>query len=550
MSNRNNRTNFIVQGSILAFTSILVRIIGIIYRIPLQNILKDEGMGYYSSAFEIYSVLLLLSSYSLPTAVSKLVAARTALGRVRSAYRIFLGALVLALVTGVTASVILFLGARSFATAMGYPPSYIAIQALAPTLFVMAVVGVLRGYFQGLGTMIPTAFSQVLEQIDNAVISIVAALYLFQAGLAVNKAKKTGEFAYAYAAAGGTIGTGIGAATALIFLILVFMMYRKVLKKQIHHDHSGYEETYRDIMKLLLVTVFPVILSTTVYNISGLLDGGIMGNLLKFQGYSESERSELWGIFSGRYRILTTVPISIAAALASSIIPSLTTSVAEGNKGQIINKINTAVRFTMIIAIPCAVGLAVLGYPIISLLFQQENARLAASLLSIGAASIIFYSLSTITNSVLQGIDKMKLPVKHAAISLLIHTIILVILLVLFHLNVYAVVIADMLFPLFVCILNSHSLAKYIGYKQEIVKTFLLPLLSAVIMGAITFGTYKVGILVLKNNAICTILSVMLSVLVYGVLLLILKVVDEEELYRFPKGRTIVSIAKKLHLLV
>lgn len=550
MSNRNNRTNFIVQGSILAFTSILVRIIGIIYRIPLQNILKDEGMGYYSSAFEIYSVLLLLSSYSLPTAVSKLVAARTALGRVRSAYRIFRGALILALVTGVTASVILFLGARSFAAAMGYPPSYIAIQALAPTLFVMAVVGVLRGYFQGLGTMIPTAFSQVLEQIANAVISIVAALYLFQAGLAVNKAKQTGEFAYAYAAAGGTIGTGIGAATALIFLILVFMMYRKVLKKQIHHDHSGYEETYRDIMKLLLITVFPVILSTTVYNISGLLDGGIMGNLLKFQGYSESERSELWGIFSGRYRILTTVPISIAAALASSIIPSLTTSVAEGNKGQIINKINTAVRFTMIIAIPCAVGLAVLGYPIISLLFQQENARLAASLLRIGAASIIFYSLSTITNSVLQGIDKMKLPVKHAAISLLIHTIILVILLVLFHLNVYAVVIADMLFPLFVCILNSHSLAKYIGYKQEIVKTFLLPLLSAVIMGAITFGTYKVGILVLKNNAICTILSVMLSVLVYGVLLLILKVVDEEELYRFPKGRTIVSIAKKLHLLV
>lgn len=220
---KKRESNFLVQGSILAIASMVSRIIGLLYRIPMTNIIGDTGNSYYSAAFEVYNVLLLISAYSLPLAVSKLVSARVSKGEKKNAYRIVKGALVLALVTGVTASLVLYFGAEFFANLLQTPLSLIALKVLAPTIAVVAVLGVLRGFFQGLGTMMPSAVSQIVEQILNAVVSVAAAYLLFGYGARIGAVLGNEEkYGSAYGAAGGTLGTNLGAVAALLFIGLLF----------------------------------------------------------------------------------------------------------------------------------------------------------------------------------------------------------------------------------------------------------------------------------------------------------------------------------------
>ena len=185
-------SNFVVQGSILAIAGILVRLIGMAYRIPLQNKLGDDAMGIYSAAYNIYNIILLLSSYSIPLAVSKMVAARVSVKQYKNSYRIFKSAMMFSVVIGLIAAAICYFGAGFFAEkVLNMPDTVYAIRVLSPAIFIMAVLGVLRGYFQGQSTMIPTAVSQLLEQIVNAGISIAAAFYLFGLGAKTDVAKGT-----------------------------------------------------------------------------------------------------------------------------------------------------------------------------------------------------------------------------------------------------------------------------------------------------------------------------------------------------------------------
>ena len=209
--------NFVIQGSILALAGILVRIIGMLYRMPLNDIIGKQGNGYYTSAFNVYNILLILSSYSMPVAVSKMISARIARGEYRNCSRILKAALIYATVIGGVAAVVLWFGADLFAELIKTPFSRYALKTLAPTIWIMAYLGVLRGYFQGTGTMVPTAVSQILEQIINAIVSVVAAGILFDVGVSINAAQGARDYSYALGAAGGTIGTGAGALTALIY---------------------------------------------------------------------------------------------------------------------------------------------------------------------------------------------------------------------------------------------------------------------------------------------------------------------------------------------
>lgn len=547
-SNNRNKSNFIVQGSILAFTSIIVRLIGVLYRIPLNNILGPQGVGIYGIAFDVYSILLIISSYSLPLAVSKLVSARVIVGQMKNSFKIFLGALFFSSIIGVIVSVFTYFFSNILANVWQSPESAIALKVLAPTLLIMSVVGVFRGYFQGLGTMLPTAISQILEQISNAIISIVAAKVLFDLGKHVKNASENYQYPYAYGAAGGTLGTSIGALTALLFLLYIFFIYKKNIAKQNRMDNTNVTESYSYIIKMLFITIIPVILSTTIYNISGFLDSAVFSNVMKIKEMDKDLRQTLLG-FNVNYKMIMSVPIALAAALSSSIIPSITASISIGKKGQVINKINLAIRFSMIIAFPCAVGLAVLAAPIISLLFPSVgDVAISARMIQFGAISVVFYSISTITNAILQGINKMRLPVRHAFISLVIHFILLILLLFTTNLNIYAVVITDVIFSLVITILNAFSLRKHLSYKQEILKTFILPAVASLLMGVVSYFSYHL-INKISSNTFATISSIFISIIIYGILLLVLKVVDESELYRLPKGKSIVNIAKKLHLL-
>ena len=352
----------------------------------------------------------------------------------------------------------------------------------------------------------------------------------------------------AYGASGATLGTVAGALTALLFCGFVFFAYHRTLAGKIARDKKNPIEPYSDLIKVLVATIVPVVLSTAIYNISSLVDNSIFGYYVEFKGITEAEYKSVWGIYSGKYTLLTNVPVAIANALASSAIPALVMAVTKRERADALLRVNMTIRFTMIIAIPCTVGLMILAKPIVQLLYPGD-AGLASELLILGGLAVAFFSLSTVSNAILQGINKMKVPVRNALISLIVHIGILFLLLYVLDMGIYGVVIANMLFGLTMCMLNSACIAEYLQYRQEIKKTFVLPSVAAVIMGALAWGVYHLIYNLLASNTVATLAAIFIAIIVYGVLLLLLKCVDEVELYDFPMGGRLVKLAQKMHLL-
>lgn len=556
-SKKKTESNVLVQGSILAAASLISRVIGLLYNFPLTNIIGNKGNDYYSTAYEIYNILLLISSYSLPLAVSKLVSARVSKGQRKNAYRVLKGALLLAVLSGGIASLILYFGAEYFTSKILLTPlSIFALKVLAPTILVVAVLGVIRGFFQGLGTMMPSAVSQIVEQIFNAVVSVAAAFILYGYGARIGAVLgNEEEYSAAYGAAGGTLGTNIGAVMGLLFVVFLFLAYKSIFKRQMRRDKSRNQESYGTIMRILLITIVPVLLSTTVYNVSSILDNGIFKHVAVLQGYHADDISVWWGIFARKYKTIINIPISIASAMAASCVPSLTAAYAIRDKKAVKDQINSSIRFIMVIAFPCAVGLGVLASPIMQLLFNDSSA-VSAGILRGGAIAIIFYSMSTLSNGLLQGINRMKEPVKNAVIALVLHIAILLLLMFGFHMDIYAVVYANACFGLIMCILNSFSLKKSVGFRQEVVKTFLVPLASSAVMGIIVFLIYQgMNMLLVKvvsakiSNGAATLVSIIIGIIAYFISLLLMKGLTEDELLRFPKGRLLVRFAARMHLM-
>ncbi|SER53650.1 putative polysaccharide biosynthesis protein [Lachnobacterium bovis] len=549
---KKNRSNFLVQGSILAMASIISRIIGLLYRLPMTDILGDVGIGYYGTAFEIYNVMLIISSYSLPLAVSKLVSAKLGQGNKAQAYQILKGAIVFAIASGGTVSLIVFFGADYLARLMNTPMSAYALRVLGPGLIIVAVLGVIRGFFQGTGTMVPSAISQIIEQIVNAIVSVWAAYVLFNYGTRIGKVLGDQKhYSAAYGAAGGTLGTVMGSLAALVFVCMIFLTYLKVFKKKMRKEKNVEIDSFSFTMKMLIATIIPVLLSTTVYNISASIDQGIFKNIAALQGYSQDLADGWYGVFTGKYRLLINVPISIASAMVASAVPKLTSSYAQGDLEAVRYQIQASTRFIMVIAFPCTVGLMALGRPILILLFPTTlgNIDVATNMMLLGSVAIIFYSISTLSNGLLQGIDKLKIPVINALIALVTHVLLLIFLMLAFRLGIYAVVIANTFFAFIMCFLNSRAIVKYSGFKREYKKTYIIPAICSMIMGVLTFFAYHGMYKLCRRNFVAIIFAFIIAFVSYGTTLLLLKGLTEDELRHFPGGRHLVKMAKIIHLM-
>lgn len=546
---KQKKDDFLMQGMILAVAMVMTKVIGVVYRIPLTNILGDEGMGFYGYAFEVYAMTLILSSLSIPTVVSKLVAARVAVRQRRNAFRVFVCAFLFSAAVGILVALLIFFGADAISLHMMKSPlSAYALKVLALGLVIVAVLGVLRGYFQGLGTMLPTAVSQIIEQIINAVVSIVGASILF--GIGTEAAQEKGEelLAPAYGAAGGTLGTVAGALFALFFLGFAFLIYRPVIYRQVRMDHIRKRESYRRILKILLLTMAPVIFSTAIYNINQIMDLTIFNSIMSAQGYTEKEYMAMQGIFTGKYNTLINVPLAMANGLAASVIPSLTAAVAKRDRKLVHAKISQTLRFTMAIAMPCFVGFTVLASPLMVFLFN-DGSKTPAALLVAGSITVVLYCYSTIANSILQGLDEMGTPAKNAGISLVIHLAALFIMLVVLKWNVYALVGSNIVFSLCMCILNARAIRSACGYRQEIDRNFIKPLTAALIMGIFTYLVHLILDITVGGRFFPTVVSILVSVLVYAVAALRLGVFTGQDIRDLPQGNQIYRACRKYHLL-
>ena len=538
---KGRRGNFVVQGSLLAAAGILVRIIGMVYRVPLAAIIGEEGNGYYTSAFGIYSLLLILSSYSMPTAISRIVSGNLAKKRYRNTERVLRAAFLYASGIGFIMFSLLWFGAEPIAVLLKKPDCSFSLRALAPTVWVMAYLGILRGYFQGTGNMVPTAVSQILEQVLNAIVSVLAAGLLFGVGERASLIYGKEEYPYAYGAAGGCIGTGAGAFAALIFFVLLYLSQRYLMRCRVVRD-KGRRDSYRRIIVILAGTMLPILLSSTVYNISSVLDDYLFGNIMTKIGRAEHIIRE-WGIF-GEYHILFNIPVALANALSSSLIPSLTRAVEEHERKDIVSRVRYSIRFTMLIAIPAAVGLSVLAEPICRMLFPGKNVQLLINLTRIGSLAVVFYSLSTISNAILQGLGHLNIPLRNAVYALILHLIALILLLFL-GFGIYGVVLSNIFFAFVMCILNQRAIQRHVRYRQYLRKTYLYPIIASAFMGGAAYGSYRGAALMLPasirfgrvGSMLELLPSLFLAVLVYFFFLLRMRAFTKEDLDNMPMGR-------------
>lgn len=551
---RNKKTksrgeDYIVQGSILAAAAVITKVIGVVYRIPLTNLLGDEGNGFYGYAYQVYAFALMISSLSLPTAVSKIVSMRVSVGQRRNAFRAFLCSLIFAVIVGFIIAVAIFFGAGAISEhVMKAPLSVYALKVLAPGLFIVAVMAVLRGYFQGLGTMMPTAISQVIEQIINAVISIIGASVLF--GIGSRAGEEAGEelLGPAYGAAGGTLGTVMGALAGLLFLLFVLWLYRGGIKKQLKRDHSKRKETYSHILKALILTALPVIFSTAIYNINQIIDLTVFNHIMAGQGFSEQEYMALQGIYTGKYDPLINVPLSIPSAVSASIVPTLTAAVMSRQMKKVHYQIDQTLRIATIITIPSAVGIAVLASPLMVLLYNDSSAT-PANLLMLGAIVVVLYGWSSITNSVLHGLNYMSSPAKNAAIALGVHLAAFVVMLVVFRMNVYALVGSNIVFALIMCILNQWKIRQVCGYKINIRNMFLKPFIASAVMGVITYVVWFVLDLLIGGRIFPSVIAICVAIIVYVVMILKTGTLSEDDILSLPMGARLLRYSRRLRLL-
>lgn len=546
MSKKSNQ--IMKQAGILAAAGIICRIIGFIYRIPLTHVIGDKGNGYYGFPYLIYSIILLITSYSIPSAVSKVMAERLALKEYRNAQRVFHCSLIYVTVVGGLASVLTFV----IAPYVVDKETAAVLRVFCPTIFFSGLLGTLRGYFQAHRTMVQSSISQIFEQIMNAIVSIVMAMVFVNI---VNPAGLTEqEFLNERAlngAIGSAMGTGAGVLTALLFMVLVYRLNKPSIQRRLQNDRTQVEETYGTIFKVIIAMVTPIILSTFIYNVNSLLNTSIFQKVSTSIGmYTKSEATVLYGIFSGKAVVLINVPIAIASAMAASLLPNVATTYTLYGEEKTAEQVNETLKMLMIIVIPITIGMFVFAGPIMKFMYPAKGQwELGGNLLRVLSFDVIFISISTLSNSVLQALGHPQKTVVNASIALVLQTILLYACLVFTDLGVYSLAVTTVAYAIIMCILNRRAVVKYLSYKQDLLSTYLYPLIAALVMGLVSGGAYVGMYYVFPHNRIVLILAVVLAMGIYAAAIIRFGVVSEEEIYRFPKGATIVSISKKLHLL-
>lgn len=542
-----------MQAGILAMASMIVRVIGLLYRAPLTAIIGDEGNGYYGTAYNIYTIILMVSSYSMPSAISKLMAQKLAVGEYRNANRVFRCALTYGVLVGLVGSGLLFFGARFLVPDV----AVCVLQVFAPTVFLFGILGSMRGYFQARGSMVQTSVSQILEQLANAVVSIAAAWLLMQTAVGADPTRRA-----QLGAMGSALGTGAGVLIALLFMIFCFRRSKEGRKAEILSDATGKEEKYRIFLRDTVLVITPFMLSGVIMNLTTSLNQTIyMRMLIDLKGAGETATTTLYGIFSNKAVVISNIPISIATAVSSAIIPGISAAYARRDETGARRQVGNAIRITSIVAIPSAVGLAVLARPITMLMFpQMESLELASSLLSLLAVTVIFYSISTITNAALQSIGKMNLPLVSAGIALVVQTVVLVLLLRFTDLDVRALVLVSILYSVMIFAVNQYYLRRFLGIRQDVRRDYLQPLVCAALMGAAAKAVYYLVSMAAEpvenlpkgfyfRNLAATAAALLAAVLVYGYTMVRSGTIRRKDLLSMPKGQLLVRLMEKLHWL-
>ena len=540
MSKKNDNT-LVKNASFLMIAALISKIIGMLYKSPLSTTLGSQSFALFQYAQNAYFILLMIASFSIPQAVSKIMAEKIAFKRYRDAQKVFYCALLYAVIAGGIVALFCLFGA-SVMVPDKMAGARLALQMLAPTIFLSGILGVFRGYFQAYRHMMPTSLSQIIEQI------FVAVFALLMSSLMISSHSGKGEKVIeSWGAAGATMGTGVGVLAALLFMIFVYCINRKVIRKKIRRDRVSVNESTSQVMKTIILIVMPIIFSAFIYNVNGYINSYMYTDILGKRGMDETVLQTLYAEY-GYFMTLINIPLTLASTAPTSMIPEVSAHYAMHDRKGANEKIDRATWISMIISIPAAVGLAVLSGPVTRLIFGETNG-VAAKLLIIGGITIILNGNSNISNGVLQGIGKPNIPMIHAAIALGADVIVMALLLLLTDLGVYAIVLSMVVYAVVMCLLNERAMKKYMRHKNPWKKAYLYPLIASIPMGLVAGGVYYGLYLLVPSNFLCLCVSVVLAVIVYFGVYLFVSRPSKEELFMLPGGRILYRVAGKMNLI-
>jgi stage V sporulation protein B len=580
---KENKTHsFMGNVIIILFAQIMVKVLGLVYRMVITNIdgFGNAGNGFYNAGFQVYTVLLAISSVGIPNAIAKMVSERTALGDYKSAHRIFKTAFGLFSVIGIICAVILYAGADFIAVhIVNMDGAQYVMRALAPSIFFVCIASVIRGYFQGMSDMRATSFSQMLEQIFKCSLTIVFVLLtvgtmpdtmMFFSKILLlyngNTDVSSPEIMAAWANAASS------AATVLSFLYLCWFYFRR--RKGIYEKIQGSCESALNVstsklMKMILMLSVPISLASIITALNRVVDlatitrgieAAFAGGIPAFAGGSAIANPSgkqlndaavaLSGMLS-KSDTLFNMPLALNIAFATVLVPSIAGALAKGDKTEASSKTSYSFLISVLLILPCAVGYMTLAQPIYRIIYPATPD--GADLLSIMSVALVFSALTQTLTGALQGIGKVFVPALSILVGCVFKVVLNIVLIRIPQINIYGAAISSIVCQIAAFMVNFIVLIKYIPLKITAMKYIVKPLIAGIIMGVSALGTYTLVSFITGNdryitNMIATLVSIAVAALVYIVLIIGMKIMDKEDIMLLPAGGKIYSLLVKTKL--
>lgn len=523
---------FVAGAAILAAAGLIVKIIGAFFRIPLANTIGSVGMCYYEVAYPYYSGLLVVSTAGFPTAISKMVSERASLGDYSGAKDVFRTALLMLAVVGLFTGALMFLASSSLASLSTFTEATLCFKALSPALFLVSIMCAYRGYLQGMQMMTGTAVSQVAEQ----VVKLAAGLFL------ANKMLPRGP---EYAAMGALIGVSISELIGLIVIMIFYISKRDILEGQIEYQQDV-RKSERSVLSSQLVRIaLPITIGASVSPLAGMVDSAMIGRILKTLGFAEDAAKTAFSLLRTNVSTLTNMPGVLTIALAMSLVPAISAAMARKDVKSVRMQIQLGLKMALLIGLPCAAGLFLLGEPILALLYpslDETKLLIAADLLRTASVGVIFLSLVQSMTGAIQGLGKPNVPVFNLFIGFILKVISLVVLMRIPRINIQGAAVSTVVLYAFAGITDVIYAVRITKLRVKLFDVLLKPVLCTGAMGAAVHFSYGF----LQNHGILGLAAaILLGVMVYFLFCVLLRVFNEYELVQIPGGRRLARILFK-----
>lgn len=534
---RSKKESFMSGVMTLMISQIIVKIFGLVYKIYLTNRpgFGDTGNAIYNSGYQIYALLLLLSSIGIPNAISKLVSEKTSLGDYKGAHKIFKISFMLLTVIGTIGSLILFFGADFIAnTILQIPEAKLTLMCISPSIVLVAMSSVIRGYFNARSNMKATGDSQALEQILKTVFTVIAVEIV--AHLTSNNVTLM--------AAGANFATTISVIGSFIYIYKFYKVRKKEIHQEIQTAEKFEEEDTKGIISSIFKISIPISLTSIVSSVNKNIDSiTVVRGLKKIT--TEAIAKEQYGILAGKVDTLVALPLSFTVAFATALVPGLSSAKAKNDNQAIEKRVKLSLLITILIGMPCAFGLCVFAKQILQLVFP--NAAAGANILQYISFLVVFATLAQTVNGALQGLGDFKTPVIALIIGVIVKTILNVLIIPIPGIGIIGATLSSQICQFIAFFIGFIKLKKMTKIKFDFNKFAIKPILASVIMSVISYGIYYLLDFIIPHK-IAIMIGLVIAVIAYVVAVLALKIFSEEEIKDLPEGDKIHKLLTKFKI--